>query len=126
MIIYSSLSQLIRADGSPKYSMTLLVIGAIINIILDPIFIFGFHLGVKGGAYATIIGQIVSFVMAILYLRKTKTVKLDRDSFKIDRSILRTLGLGLSSFITQATVLALFVFMNNMMTKIWCKYKIWC
>lgn len=117
MIIYSSLSQLIRADGSPKYSMTLLVIGAIINIILDPIFIFGFHLGVKGGAYATIIGQIVSFVMAILYLRKTKTVKLDRDSFKIDRSILRTLGLGLSSFITQATVLALFVFMNNMMTK---------
>ncbi len=117
MMIYSALSQLIRADGSPKYSMVLLVIGAILNIILDPIFIFTFNMGVKGGAIATVIGQIVSFVMAILYLRKVKSVKLEKESFKVDKSITRTLGLGLSSFITQATVLALFVFMNNMMTK---------
>lgn len=117
MMIYSALSQLIRADGSPKYSMVLLVVGAILNIILDPIFIFTFNMGVKGGAIATVIGQIVSFVMAILYLRKVKSVKLEKESFKVDKSITRTLGLGLSSFITQATVLALFVFMNNMMTK---------
>ncbi len=117
MIIYSALSQLIRADGSPKYSMVLLVVGAILNIILDPIFIFTFNMGVKGGAIATVIGQIVSFVMAILYLRKVKSVKLEKESFKLDKSITRTLGLGLSSFITQSTVLALFVFMNNMMTK---------
>lgn len=117
MMIYSALSQLIRADGSPKYSMVLLVVGAILNIILDPIFIFTFNMGVKGGAIATVIGQIVSFVMAILYLRRVKSVKLEKESFKIDKSITRTLGLGLSSFITQATVLALFVFMNNMMTK---------
>ena len=117
MIIYSALSQLIRADGSPKYSMVLLVAGAILNIILDPIFIFTFNMGVKGGAIATVIGQIVSFVMAILYLKKVKSVKLEKESFKVDKSITRTLGLGLSSFITQSTVLALFVFMNNMMTK---------
>lgn len=117
MIIYSALSQLIRADGSPKYSMILLVVGAILNIILDPIFIFTFNMGVKGGAIATVIGQIVSFIMAILYLRKVKSVKLEKESFKVDKSITRTLGLGLSSFITQSTVLALFVFMNNMMTK---------
>ena len=117
MIIYSALSQLIRADGSPKYSMALLVVGAILNIILDPIFIFTFNMGVKGGAIATVIGQIVSFVMAILYLKKVKSVKLEKESFKVDKSITRTLGLGLSSFITQSTVLALFVFMNNMMTK---------
>lgn len=117
MIIYSALSQLIRADGSPKYSMVLLVVGAILNIILDPIFIFTFNMGVKGGAIATVIGQIVSFIMAILYLRRVKSVKLEKESFKVDKSITRTLGLGLSSFITQATVLALFVFMNNMMTK---------
>ena len=117
MLIYSSLSQLIRADGSPRYSMVLLVVGAIINIILDPIFIFGLKLGVKGGAWATVIGQVVSFIMAVLYLKKFKSVKLTKKSFKVDRSIFRTLGLGLSSFITQATVLALFVFMNNMMTK---------
>lgn len=117
MIIYSALSQLIRADGSPKYSMVLLVVGAILNIILDPIFIFTFNMGVKGGAIATVIGQIISFVMAILYLKKVKSVKLEKESFKVDKSITRTLGLGLSSFITQSTVLALFVFMNNMMTK---------
>ena len=117
MLIYSSLSQLIRADGSPRYSMVLLVVGAIINIILDPIFIFGLKLGVKGGAWATVIGQVVSFIMAVLYLKKFKSVKLTKKSFKVDRSIFRTLGLGLSSFITQATVLALFIFMNNMMTK---------
>ena len=117
MIIYSALSQLIRADGSPKYSMVLLVVGAILNIILDPIFIFTFNMGVKGGAIATVIGQIISFVMAILYLKKVKSVKLENESFKVDKSITRTLGLGLSSFITQSTVLALFVFMNNMMTK---------
>lgn len=117
MMIYSSLSQLIRADGSPKYSMILLVIGAILNIILDPIFIFGFNMGVKGGAIATVIGQAVSFLMAIFYLKKFKSVSLNKNSFKIDKSIMRTLGLGLSSFITQITVLALFIFMNNMMTK---------
>lgn len=117
MIIYSSLSQLIRADGSPKYSMILLVVGAVLNIILDPIFIFCFHMGVKGGAIATVIGQIVSFLMAIFYLKKVKSVSINKKSFVIDKTIFRTLGLGLSSFITQITVLALFIFMNNMMTK---------
>ena len=117
MVIYSSLSQLIRADGSPKYAMLLLVIGAIINIILDPIFIFCLNLGVKGGALATIIGQAISFIMAVIYLRRTKLVKLTRNSFRLDKCVLRSLGLGLSSFITQGTVLALFIFMNNMVTK---------
>ena len=117
MVIYSSLSQLIRADGSPKYAMLLLVIGAITNIILDPIFIFSLNLGVKGGALATIIGQAISFIMAVIYLRRTKLVKLTRNSFRLDKCVLRSLGLGLSSFITQGTVLALFIFMNNMVTK---------
>ena len=71
MIIYSALSQIIRADGAPKYSMILLVVGAILNIILDPIFIFTFNMGVKGGAIATVIGQIVSFLMAIMYLKRS-------------------------------------------------------
>lgn len=117
MITYSAIASIIRADGSPKYSMILLVVGAIINIILDPIFIFTFNMGVKGGAIATIIGQIVSCIMALIYIPKIKSVKLEKSDFKLDKSITRTLGLGLSSFITQATVLALFVFMNNIMTK---------
>ena len=61
MIIYTGLSSIIRADGSPKYSMVCLVIGAIINIVLDYIFILIFNMGVAGGALATIIGQFVSF-----------------------------------------------------------------
>lgn len=117
MMIYSSLSQLIRADGSPRYSMVLLVTGAILNIVLDPIFIFKFNMGVKGGAIATVIGQVVSFLMAIIYLKRVKSVKLEKESFVLDKGIFRTLGLGLSSFITQMTILVLFIFMNNMMTK---------
>ena len=74
MIMYSGLSSIIRADGSPKYSMSFLVMGAIINLILDPIFIFGFKMGVQGGALATIIGQAVSFIIAISYIRKIKSV----------------------------------------------------
>jgi putative MATE family efflux protein len=117
MIIYSSLSSIIRADGSPKFSMILLVVGAIINIVLDPIFIFGFNMGVKGGALATIIGQIISFIMSISYINKTKSVKLEKEDFKLNKNIFRVVALGVSSFITQCTILALFVFMNNMMTK---------
>lgn len=118
MIMYSSMSSIIRADGSPAYSMVMLVVGAIINIILDPIFIFVFHLGVKGGAIATVIGQVVSFIIAFAYLFKVKSVTLKKKYFKIDKDILRVLSLGLSSFITQMTILVLFVFMNNMMTKL--------
>ena len=117
MIVYSVFSNIIRADGSPKYSMVMLIIGAIINIILDPVFIFGFNLGVKGGAIATVIGQIVSFIIAIIYLKKFKTIKLEKDDFKLSKNILKILSLGLSSFITQLTILVLFVFMNNIMTK---------
>lgn len=123
MIIYSSMSSIIRADGSPAYSMIMLVVGAIINIILDPIFIFLFDMGVSGGAIATVIGQIISFIIAIIYLWKVKSVTLKKEYFKIDKSILRILSLGLSSFITQLTILVLFVFMNNMMTNLGAETK---
>ena len=117
MIIYSVLSSIVRADGNPRYSMIMLVVGAIINIILDPVFIFGFKIGVFGGGLATVIGQAISFIIALCYIPKIKSVKLAKEDFKIDKSITRTISLGLSSFITQVTILVLFVFMNNMMTK---------
>lgn len=118
VIIYSALSNIIRADGSPRYSMIMLVIGAVINIILDPIFIFTFDMGVEGGALATIIGQIISFIIAVSYIPRIKSIKLEKKDFIPNKSIVRILGLGLSSFITQMTVLVLFVFMNNMLTKL--------
>ncbi|MDO4633991.1 MAG: MATE family efflux transporter [Eubacteriales bacterium] len=117
MIFYSALANIIRADGSPRYSMNMLLIGAVINLVLDPVLIFGFHMGVKGGALATVIGQVVTAVMAAAYIRKFKSIRLTGEQFKIDSDIWNTLALGLSSFITQATVLVLFVFMNNVLTK---------
>ncbi len=119
MIIYSGLSSVIRADGSPKYSMMCLMVGAIINLILDPIFIldWGLNLGVAGGAWATIIGQFVSFLIAIFYLKKIKSVKMEKKDYKITPTLKKNLSLGASSFITQMTVLLLFVVMNNLMTQ---------
>lgn len=73
-------------------------------------------MGVAGGALATIIGQFISLIIALIYIPKIKSVKLTKQDFKLDKSIFKTLGLGLSSFITQMTVLALFVVMNNLMT----------
>ncbi len=117
MIFFSALSNIIRADGAPQYSMMMLIVGAIINLILDPLFIFGFHMGVRGGALATIIGQIVSAIIAFSYIRRMKSVKLTGKDYKLDAQVMTPLSLGLSSFITQATVLVLFVYMNNVMTR---------
>ncbi|MBR1413500.1 MAG: MATE family efflux transporter [Bacilli bacterium] len=117
MIVYTGLSSIIRSDGSPRYAMFFLCIGAVINLVLDPIFIFKFNWGVAGGAYATIIGQIISFIIAILYLRKFKSVKINKSDYKLTKEVLKSVGLGLSSFITQMTVMALFIVMNNLMTK---------
>ena len=118
MIIYSALSSIIRADGSPKYSMSLLLVGAILNIILDPIFIFTFNMGVKGGALATIIGQIISAIIALAYIPKIKSVDLKLKDFIPNKTILKTLAYGSSSFITQMTILVLFVYMNNILTRL--------
>ena len=75
-------------------------------------------MGVEGGALATIIGQIISFIIAVSYIPRIKSIKLEKKDFIPNKSIVRILGLGLSSFITQMTVLVLFVFMNNMLTKL--------
>ena len=116
VIIYTMLSSLIRADGNPKYAMIYLIVGTIINIILDPIFIFVFKMGVAGGAIATVSGQLVSFIISILYINRFRSIKLEFEDFKINKSILKVLGYGLSSFITQVTVAILFIYMNNVLT----------
>lgn len=100
MIIYSGLASIIRADGSPKYSMVCLVIGAILNIILDYIFIMILNMGVEGGALATVIGQVVSFIIALVYIPRMKSFKLNKEDFIPSKTIFKTLGFGTSSFIT--------------------------
>ena len=96
MIIYSVLSSIIRADGNPKYSMVMLVVGAIINIVLDPVFIFGFNMGVFGGGLATVIGQVISFIIALCYLPKIKSVKLERE--ETANNLYNSICEGLSTF----------------------------
>ena len=83
LIATNGFCNLIRSDGSPRYSMVVMVTGAVINTCLDPLFIFGFHWGIAGGAAATVIGQAVSCVMAAVYLTRFRTMKLTKDCLKI-------------------------------------------
>lgn len=114
--IDSGMSGLIRADGSPKYSMAGLLIGCIANIILDPIFIFVCHWGVKGAAWATIIGQILNAVWCVAYIGKFKSVKLDRSCFALDgKMLLKICSMGTSSFITQISIVIVMAVSNNVL-----------
>ncbi len=114
----NSMNAVIRADGSPKFSMAATAIGAVINIILDPIFIFNFNLGIKGAAYATVIGQIASLVVSIVYYTRTKTFKLCKDSFKINFTVFKNVvKLGISTFITQMSIVIISLVCNIMLAK---------
>lgn len=116
-IVTTSMSNMIRADGSPKYSMTCMLIGAILNTILDPIFIFVFHLGVAGAAWATIIGQFFSFLAAILYIRRFKSVQLKREHVGMRlKDCLSTVSLGMSNSLNQVALTLVQIVMNNSLT----------
>ena len=117
LILTNGISNLIRADGSPKYSMICMIAGAIINTILDPIFIFVCKWGVFGAALATILGQIISFLLAVRYLWHFQTIKLTRSSFRINmRDNLRTLYMGTSSCINQVAITLVQIVLNNSLT----------
>lgn len=118
MIIGTTLNSIIRADGSPKYAMTSMVLGAILNTILDPIFIFVFKMGVQGAAIATIFSQFITFIINILYVKKFKSVTLDKDSFKLRFKIIKKVSmLGISSFITQMSFVFVVAVENNLLAK---------
>ncbi len=118
MMIGTTLNSIIRADGNPKYAMTSMVLGAILNTILDPIFIFVFKMGVEGAAIATVISQILTFIINICYIKKFKSVTLNKESFKIKSSVARKVAmLGISSFITQMSIVVVMAFENNLLGK---------
>lgn len=114
----NGMNSIIRADGSPRFSFISTLVGAITNIILDPIFIFVCHFGIKGAAWATVIGQCLSLIISIIYFTKTKTFKLTKDSFKIDFSIFsNVIKLGISTFITQMSIVIISLVCNIMLSK---------
>lgn len=117
-IIMCGLNSIIRADGSPQYGMAALLAGTIINLILDPVFIFIFHMGVKGAAIATVIGEFISCLMCINYLRKFKNIEFNISLMKLDFKITRTIIIfGISTFITQVAVTFIIIVSNNMLAK---------
>lgn len=117
-MLSNMMNAVIRADGSPAWSMASMLFGAIINIILDPVFIFGMHWGMTGAALATVIGQCISFVISLVYFFRTKTFKLTKESFALDiKTFSHALKLGTSSFITQMTIVIISLVCNIMLAK---------
>lgn len=108
------LSNMIRADGSPKYSMACMLVGAVMNTILDPIFIFIFSMGVAGAAWATVIGQVGSFVVGAIYLKNFKHVQLEQKDFRFSlHQTLETAAIGISASINQCAILVVQIVLNN-------------
>lgn len=82
MMIPAALNSIIRADGSPKYAMFSMILGAVINTIFDPIFIFIFQMGVQGAAIATVMGQVGSFIVSVIYMPRLKSIRLQAAAFR--------------------------------------------
>ena len=113
-----AMNPIIRADGNPKIAKLSTLAGAVINMILDPIFIFAFEWGMMGAALATVIGQIATAVLAVWYIMHSKIIRLGKSDFKWSGRIIgRTLSLGLCSFLAQISLVAAMAAINNMLRK---------
>jgi Na+-driven multidrug efflux pump len=113
-----AMNPIIRADGSPKFAMISTLTGAVLNIILDPIFIFLFKWGMMGAAVATVIGQITAAALAIWYLVHMKLVKPSPQDYRVHKGVTRTsLTLGITSFLSQISLVAAMAAINNMILK---------
>lgn len=117
LILTNGMSNLIRADGKPKYSMVCIVAGAILNTILDPVFLFLLDWGIAGAALATILGQFLSFFLAMRYLWRFQSIRLTKESFRIDlKDSLQTFYMGTSSSINQVAITIVQIVLNNSLT----------
>ena len=112
-LLLNVMNSMIRADGSPTFAMAAMLTGAVINIILDPVFIFLLKWGIAGAAWATVIGQTASFLVCAVYFLKPKTFRLHRRSFIPDKAVLRsTVSLGAATFVTQISIVMLSLVSN--------------
>ena len=113
-----AMNPIIRSDGSPRFAMCATVLGAVTNLILDPIFIFPLGMGMKGAAIATVIGQILTAVLSVWYLFHMKAVQLHRNSFGLWPGLMRRfLALGITSFLSQFSLVVSMAAVQNMCTK---------
>lgn len=113
-----AMNPIIRADGNPKFAMIATLTGALLNIILDPVFIFCFHWGMMGAAVATVAGQIITAVLSIWYLCNMRIICPERTDFHLSKFICtRTLTLGATSFLSQISLVLAMAAINNMIRK---------
>ena len=113
-----AMNPIIRADGNPKFAMISTLAGAVVNLILDPIFIFLFRWGMMGAAVATVLGQVLTAGLAVWYLLRMKLIRPQRADFHPNGAILRrTLVLGMTSFLSQISLVAAMAAINNMLRK---------
>lgn len=113
-----AMNPVIRSDGSPGFAMASTLAGAVVNMILDPVFIFVFRWGMMGAAVATVAGQVLTAILAVWYLCHTKAVKLTKESFLLRKQIIsRSLSLGICSFLSQISLVAAMAAINNMIRK---------
>ena len=113
-----AMNPVIRADGSPRFAMVSTLAGAVINIILDPIFIFVFKWGMMGAAVATVIGQVATALLAVWYLLHMKVIRPAKTDFSLSGSVCgRMLTLGITSFLSQISLVAAMAAINNMLRK---------
>ena len=117
-LLMNVMNSMIRADGSPSYAMVAMLTGAIINIALDPVFIFLLKWGIAGAAWATVIGQTMSFLVCVSYFFKPKTFRLTRQSFLPDKNVFRSIvALGGTTFITQMSIVIVSLVSNMTLAK---------
>ena len=117
-IVATVINSAIRTDGSPKYAMFAMMIGAVINTILDPVFIFVFHLGVEGAAFATVLSQFIGFLCNFAYLFRFKNISLQKDSFYVEGSMVgRIASLGFASCFNNLTSTVVAMVSNNLLTR---------
>ena len=117
LILSNGGGHLIRADGAPRFSMLCNLTGAMINTILDPLFIFPMGLGIAGAAWATVIGQVVSGIMAVVYLSRFRTVRLTRGTLRPGlRRSLKIASLGAANCFNQLAMMVVQITLNNTLT----------
>lgn len=118
VIVGTVINSVIRTDGSPKYAMFAMMIGAIINTALDPVFIFVFEWGVEGAALATILSQFIGFLCNFAYLFHFKSISLNKTSFLVEiRMVGRIASLGFASCFNNLTSTVVAMVSNNLLTK---------
>ncbi len=118
LIFSTGFSNAIRSDGSPRYSMVCLLCGAVLNTILDPIFIFVLDMGIAGAAWATVIGQLVSSILCFAYLFRARTVRFVRQDFlPKPKTAGRICALGAAACFNQLAMTLVQIVMNNSLTR---------